>query len=63
MDFPRNAIAVLTGIVKVRLVNVPSADGATSAANAGGAQAASTATIQKGCIDDLLFAWPAINLH
>ncbi len=34
-DFPRNAIAVLTGIVSVWLVNEPSAEAAGSAAEAG----------------------------
>jgi hypothetical protein len=59
MDFPRNAIAVLTGIVKVWLLNEPSADGASSAANADRAQVASAATIRVAFIDDLL-AWPTI---
>jgi hypothetical protein len=51
MDCPLNAMAVLTGIVKVRLVNEPSADGAMSAANAVAVHAASAATISMAFMD------------
>src|SRR5258708_463824 len=57
MDFPGNAIAVLTGIVKFRLVNEPSADGATSAADADSAHVTSAATIRMVFID----AFPSLG--
>src|SRR4029079_2339339 len=61
-DLPGNAIAVLTGIVKVRLVNSPSADAAVSAANAVMAQAASAATIRTIFIlTPLMLRWARLG--
>ncbi len=54
VDVPRNAIALYICIVRLWLLNLPDAIGATSAANADTAQVASIVTARKIFIGDLL---------